>query len=342
MNQNEKMSFSDSLKAVRNLLLTGDVNTEVTFSSEAEDANADIKNRMKKKRLCLAALVGWTGIFMIVIMTINWIGMFNNETGITSRHIAISETMGFIMVAGCVLILRKFLKVSKGLGEKYDEDIVLKAVQEVLPGAVCNPKGCVDIGKLYEYGVVPKYQEAYGSYLITYEKDGQKCQISNIRLQKEVNSQTVTVFEGQAYILNYKSNLEGYVRIMPTVISSTGKEHLKGFKKLQKDKETKVETENRVFNDNFEVYTNNEHTAFYVLTPYVMEQLMMMKRYYKNLGVAVSGNQIMIAVDTKEYLFAMPTNFKEVNNMSVENSKQELVKMLQLAQGIENSINGRI
>ena len=142
--------------------------------------------------------------------------------------------------------------------------------------------------------------------------------------------------------MNYMSNLEGYVRIMPSVMTINGKEHLEGFKKLQKDKETKVETENRFFNDNFEVYTNNEHTAFYVLTPYVMEQLMMMKRYYKNLGVAVSGNQIMIAVDTKEYLFAMPTNFKDVNNMSVENSKQELVKMLQLAQGIENSINGRI
>ena len=188
MNQKEKMSFSDSLKAVRNLLLTGDMNTEVTFSSEADDENADIKNRMKKKRLCLVALAGWAGIFMIVIMTINWIGMINDETGITSRQITITEILGFIMVAGCALILRKFLKLSEGLREKYDQDIVLKAVQEVLPGAVCNPMGCANIGKLYEYGVVPKYTKAYGSYLITYEKGGQKCQISNIKLQKEVNS----------------------------------------------------------------------------------------------------------------------------------------------------------
>ncbi len=342
MNQNEKVSFSEGIKIMKNALLTGDAHTDVTFSSETEDENADIKNRMKKKRLCLVVLVGWVGIFMMVIMTINWIGMLNNETGITSRQLTITEILGFIMVAGCVLILRKFLKVSEGLREKYDEDIVLKAVQEVLPGAACNPMGCANIGKLYEYGVVPNYKEAYGSYLITYEKDGQKCQISNIKLQKEVNSQIITVFEGQAYILNYKSNLEGYVRIMPSVMSSTGKEQLKGFKKLQKDKETKVETENRFFNDNFEVYTNNEHTAFYVLTPYVMEQLMMMKQYYKNFGVAVNGNQIMIAVDTKEYLFAMPTKFNDINNMSIENSKQELAKMLQLAQGIENSINGRI
>lgn len=342
MNQNEKVSFSDGIKIMKNALLTGDAHTDVTFSSETEDENADIKNRMKKKRLCLVALVAWAGFLMIIDMILTAIFTLTSETGITMPQIAIIESIFLIMIVGCALILRKYLQLNNGLKEKYDQDIVMNAVHQILPGALCEPQNHINTWKLYEYGVVPKHQEAYGSYLITYEKNGQMCQISNIRLTKTVNSETVKVFEGQAYILNYKSELEGYVRIMPTVMNNAGAERLKGFLGLQKDKETRVETENRSFNDNFEVYTNNEHTAFYVLTPYVMEQLMMMKRYYKNFGVAVSGNQIMIAVDTDYYLFGMPTNFKDVNHMSVENSKQELVKMLQLAQGIENSINGRI
>ena len=48
-------------------------------------------------------------------------------------------------------------------------------------------------------------------------------------------------------------------------------------KALSKLRETRVplsiQTENSVFNENFEVFAENEQNAFYILTPQVMEQI---------------------------------------------------------------------
>lgn len=52
--------------------------------------------------------------------------------------------------------------------------------------------------------------------------------------------------------------------------SVTRQEKLAGYRKLA-DNEHKIELENQLFNENFAVYATDEESAFYVLTPYVME-----------------------------------------------------------------------
>ena len=87
------------------------------------------------------------------------------------------------------------------------------------------------------------------------------------------------VFVGQAYKLRYKSQMQGTVRIMTTT-QWMGREVLDGYRKQDKDREEKIETENQSFNGQFDVYATNSHTAFYVVTPLVMERLMEMKKRY--------------------------------------------------------------
>ena len=73
-----------------------------------------------------------------------------------------------------------------------------------------------------------------------------------------------------------------------------------------------------------------------------MEQLLEMKRIYGKFGVAITGNVISIALNSKFSLFQMPILNGQVDNMSVNNSKQELQNVLSFAQKIEDSINGRV
>lgn len=51
----------------------------------------------------------------------------------------------------------------------------------------------------------------------------------------------------------------------------------------------------RIFNEQFDVYATNAHSAFYVVTPIVMERLLSMKAKYGSFGLAVSGDKIMIS-----------------------------------------------
>lgn len=340
MSQKERLSFKESMKFLGNYFMTGDGNAKFSLTSENEE-NVEIKNTLKKNRLYLIAIFLWVAIFVLIAMGEQ---IYLLVSG--SDKYWISAVTCFIGFLGASPLVIKYFKSNKGLKEKYDGDVMLKAVQEVLPGAVCEPDKYLDAYKLYKRGVVPEFRDSYGSYLISYSKNGSMCGFSNLTLEKPVvrmdGSKTETVFKGQAYILNYKFDLQGTVRIIASSKNSSGKECLNGFKAQDKDVEKKVETENIIFNDNFEVYATDEHSAFFVLTPYVMEQLLMMKRYYGRFGVAVSANDIIIALNTDYYLFGMPKDYHEIEQISVENSKKSLMQMLQLAQGIENSINGKV
>ena len=73
-----------------------------------------------------------------------------------------------------------------------------------------------------------------------------------------------------------------------------------------------------------------------------MERLMEMKKRYGSFGVAVSGDEIAIALRSGYYLFEPPTSYQGIENISVEKSKDEIQKMLFFAQLLEDTINGRV
>ena len=54
------------------------------------------------------------------------------------------------------------------------------------------------------------------------------------------------------------------------------------------------------------------------------------------------GNEIVIALNSGYRLFEMPYQHDKIDTISVENSKMELRNILNFAQGLEDSINGRI
>lgn len=104
------------------------------------------------------------------------------------------------------------------------------------------------------------------------------------------------------------AQMQGCVRIM-TTSQWMGREVLDGFKKRDKEREEKIETENEVFNGQF--------------------------------GVAVSGDKIMIALCGGYYLFEPPRDYREIENISVERSKGEIAGMLLFARLLEDTVNGR-
>ncbi len=204
----------------------------------------------------------------------------------------------------------------------------------------------MEADKLWALGVVPEFNRASGSYLINCKKDGKLFGFSNLALferEKDNHDEYYfkQVFAGQAFVLHYKSRMQGCVRIMTTGMLM-GREYLSGFRELDKNKEEKIETENQVLNAQFDVYATNAHSAFYVLTPLVMERLLGMKNKYGRFGVAVSGSEIAIALSTGYFMFEAPRSYQNIEHISVENSKNQIRQMLAFAQLIEDTINGRM
>lgn len=335
----------DSLRELKNIFLTGDANTDFSFSSAQNDPNAEVRNELKKGRLYLLAfaffpaLSGIIGILQTVILRLFRIPTYGKAAMLFRYGTALFGTVIIIR------FLKKWREQGRNAKAAYDENIMAKAVQEILPGAIMEPDGSIDSMDFYVHGVVPDFDDAQGSYLIRYEKNGKTCAFSNLTLTRREKDRSdnyyqKVVFVGQAYELRYKSQMQGCVRIM-TTSQWMGREVLDGFKKQDKEREEKIETENEVFNRQFDVYATDAHSAFYVVTPIVMERLLSMKAKYGSFGVAVSGDKIMIALCSGYYLFEPPGDYREIENISVERSKGEIAYMLLFAKQLEDTVNGR-
>lgn len=315
------------------------------WKKDLDDPNAEVKNELKKRRLYLLAFAFFPAFNGIIggVEEVLFRLLHINPYGTAPMMIRyVSAFLGTVVAIRFIGNLRGQSRDAKAV---YDEKIVARAVQQVMPGATLLPDDCMDGMDLYLRGVVPDFDDFQGSYLIRYEKDGKACAFSNLTLtrrEKDHNDRyyNKAVFVGQAYVLRYKSQMQGNVRIMTTT-QWMGRERLDGFKKWDKDREEKIETENQVFNEQFDVYATDPHSAFYVVTPVVMERLLAMKAKYGSFGVAVNGNEIAIALCSRYYLFEPPESYQEIENISVERSADEIRQMLLFAHLLEDTINGK-
>lgn len=345
MSSNWKKDLDDSLRIVKNAFLTGDMHTEFRFSSEQDDPNAEVKNALKKRRLYLLAFAFFPAFNGIIGGLEEGIFRLLHINPYGAAPMMIRYASAFFATVVAIRFIKNWRGQSRDAKAVYDEKIMAKAVQEIMPGAILKPDDCMDGMDLYLRGVVPDFDDFQGNYLIRYEKEGKACAFSNLTLtrrEKDRNDMyyNKAVFAGQAYELRYKSQMQGYVRIMTTTQGLAG-ERLDGFRKQDKEREEKIETENQVFNEQFDVYAADAHTAFYVVTPPVMERLLAMKAKYGRFGLAVSGDEISIALCSGYYLFEPPESYQEIENISVEKSKSEIQQMLLFAKLLEDTINGR-
>jgi hypothetical protein len=72
------------------------------------------------------------------------------------------------------------------------------------------------------------------------------------------------------------------------------------FRNRSKSKATaqnKIDMESVNFNQNYDVFAENKHDAFYLLTPAFMEQLQTLQNKYKDISIYICGNTAVVYLD---------------------------------------------
>lgn len=146
---------------------------------------------------------------------------------------------------------------------------------------------------LHEAALIPNWDRASGSDLVSAKYKGHTINFCDIELEEEVvredsegNTSTSfeTRFKGQWMILELGREVPAQLRLREN-IKRTGRISRKLFGERIANKDD-VKTENEAFNKRFQILTEDEHSAFYILTPHFMEFIMS------------AGN----AADTRTYL----------------------------------------
>lgn len=197
MDDNNKSDFQDAMRQIRNVILTRDANTDFKYSSPKNDVNADVKNGIKKKKVYLVLLVVWFFILSVIIAAANVMILING-----SHNYGILVPIVFVGFLVFSPVAWSWYRSSKRTKELYDNTIVVKAVEESIPGAKCDPDKYVDPIKLHAVGAIPQYASATGCYLIRYNKKGKMCYLSNLSLQESVYNSRQDDYEYETFFLD--------------------------------------------------------------------------------------------------------------------------------------------
>ena len=150
--------------------------------------------------------------------------------------------------------------------------------------------------------------------------------------------QGYTVFRGQWMIFHFNKRFKGNIMIVQRGFRNT---KLGGFH-LDRNRFQSLEMESEVFNREFRVYAQNAHTAFYLITPPLIERIQKLAAQSRGkLLFCFSNHQLHIVIQSQKDIFEPGSPFRRVHD---ELLTQKIRSEIEAITGIvdELSLNGNL
>lgn len=221
---------------------------------------------------------------------------------VNSESIGLIEIIIAIALLVCSYLLSKIrVKLEKTLKNFIGEYITKDVLAEKLDIEKYEPTGMADRQSIKASGIMPGYDRIEGSDYIKAAYKGQEIIYCDIKMEQERTTRDddghesttyVVVFQGPFVQIPLGKKLNGHVKIL----ERRNKRKKRGIlsdlfdsavDKMGIKRDTVVELENEAFNNQFEIKTNDEELAFYILTPQFMENIIKADEYaagYTNIS----------------------------------------------------------
>lgn len=204
--------------------------------------------------------------------------------------------------------------------------ITYRLFNEIFTGVVYNP----NIGfekSVIEETLMAKIGDIYDSsdYVCAKYKNV-NFQMSNARIVRVYHSsdgdQYKTMFFGQWLILDFNKKIVSDVQVVEKNFWPFSTDANISKLDLQK-----VETEDALFNEIFNIYAENEYDTFYVLTPHIMEKIIKLREIInKKLLFCFSNNKLYIGIQNDRFLFTHNID----NELDLEQEKNNIIRDMKI------------
>ena len=207
-----------------------------------------------------------------------------------------------VVATGIFVVLRS--RISKEMKRCVSDNVVRSVINSVFDGAFYDPFGRLSdsIIENTELGF-SSFNEISGSDYISGVYNGLNVEMSDVKLVQVTRVHTkdgvretrTTVFEGPWMICDFGKELSADLLLVER--SGLGKKFSKGG----------IKTESEEFNKNFLIESDNEHDAFYILTPHMMEYILEMdqKGGGKTHMRFMRGGKVHIAINSGRNSFEL-------------------------------------
>ena len=201
----------------------------------------------------------------------------------------------FIVV---VLILVKFItKYKNELTSMYKDVFVRELLENNFENVVYQPTNGFTRDAVDSFDICRMGNRFFAEDYLNASFRGINFEVSDVRIADESSdedsSSTTMLFEGRFITFDFSRELASSVKIFSDKFkyrALTRKEN----------RQEKVEMESVEFNKKFDVFSDNPHDAFYIITPNFMERLNALTTKYKSVAMSVTGRSIVVAFNEPE------------------------------------------
>lgn len=232
-----------------------------------------------------------------------------------------------IMVVGIIIGIVGIAFAAKGaidfkkLSGRFKVEILSGVFKELIPGVEYFPNQGLSMQDVYNTEFLKRADRYHTEDFISGSLEDVKFISSDVRLEERHVQHTkngtrvyyVTYFLGRVFKFSFNKEFEGHLQ----VLESGSPRSNRPFKK--------VELESVDFNKKFKTYATTELSAFYVLTPDIMEAIMKLEqRNPGRIGLSFTGDTLYIAINNNVDTFELKM-FRKIDDSVVEEFKKDLL-----------------
>ena len=205
----------------------------------------------------------------------------------------------FVFVIGLILTIIINIKPKKEFNMAYKDMFVLNSLKSVFTDLVYEPDegldesvirstNMMDMGDRYSSNdfISGKYKNINFSQADVHIEERRTTTDSN----GNQTTSTVTLFRGRWLIFDFNKSFKANIQVREKKFHNAKISNFFSEKKYEK-----ISLEDQAFNNEFVVYAQDSHEAFYILTPALMSKI-------KNLSNSISGTLLFCFVDSKLHI----------------------------------------
>lgn len=231
----------------------------------------------------------------------------------------------FVMVISGVLFLISMILIIIGsvqfqkVTKSFKHTILAEKVKEWVNDGHYDPLGGLREGDVYGCEFLKTADRYHAEDYVSGSIDEVPFEMSDVSLSERRVEHTkngtrtyyVPYFVGQIYKLGFNKNFKGYVQ----VLESYHPESRRNYKKIK--------MESVAFNKKFRTHTTDDHTAFYILTPQLMERIMKLEKEHPgNIGISFVDNHMYLAIHNNKSILSIRM-FQKIDEHTLDGYKND-------------------
>ena len=245
---------------------------EDAFSKE----NLTSLNELRKKaktRMIICIIIGVIAILALNILMDN----------------ILTTILTFLIIAGLgVFAVKPYIEFKS----KYKETFVQSSLEGIFDNLNYQPYGGISRDIIKNTQMMQMGNKYHSNDYIEADYNGVHFIQSDVCIQEETHdsdnhSHTETYFRGRWMIFDFNKTFKANLQVVQNGFKHAKRKRFFG---KEEEKYKKVEMEDITFNKEFKIFAQNEHDAFYILTPQMMERI-------RNVANNIDGYLILCFID---------------------------------------------